>query len=420
MPPSMSILSSPLRWTANALLGGTGVVPQRTCVTEGGALYVVRDETTSVCPSSLQVVERDGLVMALASGVVTAEELLAAYDATAKMDGAEHDTRRRVNALRGALGDVHASKGPFAVAVFDAAHGRILAARTANAVALSYGFTADGTLVVCAGLSADSLFPEAGAQALELSPLPSGRFIFGHRYVKPIEFTKFWGTASANRSAAPARRACERINEEGEESVDASEAKEAAPAVGAIPGRWDATASAADNAASWKRSATPAFASLSAGKYVPPAMRKAAAARQAEEEEKTRAAAVTTAQVSPRSVARRSCQDAQLAVAIASEQHIVASLENALVSALELNLAKQPAAWKPTVNDNRPNRPTDPVRSLKSTTLDAASWERALAASRNARGASRRSMDVCARHSMDSRRGSFDVRGSMEIARAGV
>ena len=38
-------------------------------------------------------------------------------------------------------------------------------------------------------------------------PLPSGRFVFGHRYVKPIEFTKFWGTASANRSAAPARKA---------------------------------------------------------------------------------------------------------------------------------------------------------------------------------------------------------------------
>ena len=508
----------------NSLLGRTGAVPSRTCVTKGGALHVIDDAGV------LQVVERDGLILALASDVVKAEDILTAYDATAANNtnggSSDTDTRRRVNALRATFGDLHAKKGAFALALFDASLGRVLAARTANSLPISYGFTADGTLVACAGLSADSMFPEAGATALELTNLPSGRFIFGHRYVKPIEFTQFWGTAAANRSAAPARKASDlsvkaaaamntcvaaasasiaavtiATEADGEVDADADAAK--------LARRWGETGSAADSSGSWKRRSGPAANYVSADAapfvpshkansakfstsptatatalplptasktaYVPPAMRKAAAAAAAAEEEERNTAAPGT--VSPRTAARNVAADAQVAAALANQEHIVTSLENALVSAVKLNLSKPafaaaaptttPASVAASVTDEWKSIriplslripeedllmagsprgavslesasrrggsdyargpitvPSKPVSRLRSNTLDSASWERALQVSRSAAGAARRSMEACSRSSVDmksvARRGSIEQRGSMEVARAGM
>ena len=135
--------------------------PQRTCSAQGGALPVVSDPLTT-----LQVVERDSLILACVSERVSADALLARYDATD-----QGDTRHRVNALRTTLGDLHETDGAFAVVLYDAAAGRVMAARTANSLPLAYGFTADGVLVACAGLTAERLMPGAG---MDLTPFPAG------------------------------------------------------------------------------------------------------------------------------------------------------------------------------------------------------------------------------------------------------
>ena len=111
------------------------------------------------------MVERDSLILACVSERVSADALLARYDATD-----QGDTRHRVNALRTTLGDLHESDGAFAVVLYDAAAGRVLAARTANSLPLAYGFTADGVLVACAGLTAERLMPGAG---MDLTPSPA-------------------------------------------------------------------------------------------------------------------------------------------------------------------------------------------------------------------------------------------------------
>ena len=152
---------------------------------DGGALHVISDDGLQTRSTA------DGLILALASTTVSVDDVLASYNKAAQ-SGDANDTRSRVNALRKALGELHTENGSFAVIAFDAKMGRVLAARTKNSAPLSYGFTADGTLVACAGLTAQAMGLDA---SLDLTALPSGRFIFGHRYVKPIEFTQFWSTA---------------------------------------------------------------------------------------------------------------------------------------------------------------------------------------------------------------------------------
>jgi hypothetical protein len=224
---------------------------------------------------------------------------------------------------------------------FDVAAGRVLAARTANAAPLHYGFTQDGALVACGGLTARRLFPDAGDAALRLTPLPSGRFVFGHRFVKPIEFTRFWDTALSNRAAAPARDAScvsDAAFEAGGADVVGCDAS--------FRRRWGATGSAADGERRWNRdvaavpSVTPSTLNRapSAGAYVPPSLRKKreaeAAAKAAEH------AATTEAPVSPRSAARIVERDAQVATALAAQDAVVLSLGDALVAAV----AKAPKA----------------------------------------------------------------------------
>ena len=288
-----------------------------------------------------------------------------------------------MNALRKALGDLHADKGSFAVCAFDAKMGRVLAARSKNSAPLSYGFTADGTLVACAGLTAQAMGLDG---LLDLTPLPSGRFIFGHRYVKPIEFTQFWSTARGNRAAAPARKA--------RRSVDAIPECAVPPAQ-----KWGTTGSEGDVNADWHEHPTLHHTKSA---YVPPALRRApqaaANAEKAEkkaEEEKAEEKKEAVRPISPRS--QKVEMDAQIAEAIASQDRLVADLESALVTAVR----------RASIDTRRASvevaRKNEMKKSLKSATLSAASWERALATSR----AARTSVD-CARSSMDvSRISSF-------------
>lgn len=121
-----------LRYTALSLLGRTEASALRSSTVHGGCLHVIAD-------AGLDTVENDGVVLAVASdGNVSAAMVLAAYNATAATD-ATADTRRRVAALRKGLGDMHAAHGAFALVLYDASVGRVLAARTANSTAINYG-----------------------------------------------------------------------------------------------------------------------------------------------------------------------------------------------------------------------------------------------------------------------------------------
>ena len=431
------------RWTANALFGRLGAPVQSATVT-GGALHV--NEANGV----LVLTEGD-VILALSSSQLTASEVMSAYKSTA----AHNDTRARVQALRSQLGSFGAV---FAFVLYDAAMGRVCAARTANSDPLSYGFAADGTLVAASGLTAADFFPEGGDAALELTSLPSGRFIFGHRYVKPIEFTQFWSTARTNRASVPARKAVE-TNENETCGISSSPAQQKYVNQ-STPRRWGATGSFADNTSQWRHGAgettkapisstfastrttsrfsdhktmdvAPLPLSTSKSAYVPPAMRKAAAeaaakaAAAAAAAEKAIAEEEEVRSVSPRTALRNA--DSQVAAAITLSENVASGLGSALASAFFK--AAPPGAFTGTATKPRlsleipnagqvqlglftaPARTARTVGSLRSRTMGSSEWEGALKTARASvdRATVRRSMESCARVSLDARRGSMEV-----------
>ena len=48
--------------------------------------------------------------------------------------------------------------------------------------------------------------PPMSSDAIPITHLPSGRFVYGHKYLQPFEFTSFWSSSSNNRSGVPERR----------------------------------------------------------------------------------------------------------------------------------------------------------------------------------------------------------------------
>ena len=104
--------------------------------------------------------------------------------------------------------------------------------------------------------------------------------------------------------------------------------------------------------------------------------------------------------VSPRTAARKSEADAQVARALEAEEMVVSSLENALAAAVSGEVRQRQsidAHARPT------RRPL--ASSLRSTTLDGSSWSLALAAQRRSaetRGA-RASLDCGRRQSLEFR-----------------
>ena len=48
--------------------------------------------------------------------------------------------------------------------------------------------------------------PPMSTDAIPITHLPSGRFVYGHKYLQPFEFTSFWSSSSNNRSGVPERR----------------------------------------------------------------------------------------------------------------------------------------------------------------------------------------------------------------------
>jgi hypothetical protein len=413
------------RFVANALIASTKLAPTRVATTRGGALVVLAESR------GLQIVERDGLVLAMVSSTLTAPDLLSAYDAT---DAPTVSTGARVNAVREALGELHVARGAFAVVAYDADAGRVLAARTANAAEISYGFAADGSLVVASGISSDAL--GVAQPGLEMTRLPSGRFVFGHRYVKPIEFTSFWASARANRSGANARAAPASADFR---EIDAPTAK--APRVGTTDRVGSLLAprggenAPSDAAASWMRRSGSAArldalveAKTSAGAYMPPALRRVAAEKEAAKAAAAAAAAAAEAPktpssngaVSPRTAAKNI--DAQVAAAIATEDALVDSLKTAFYAAVEsvsrrnsLDARRDSLDKSSLAAVARERRVSTDARpaALSRLSLDNSSWERALSATRSMDRCGRNSMEVSAR----SRGGSVDIRASMEVTR---
>ena len=414
------------RFVANALIASTKLAPTRVATTRGGALVVLAESR------GLQIVERDGLVLAMVSSTLTATDLLAAYDAT---DAPTVSTGARVNAVREALGELHVARGAFAVVAYDADAGRVLAARTANAAEISYGFAADGSLVVASGISSDAL--GVAQPGLEMTRLPSGRFVFGHRYVKPIEFTSFWASARANRSGANARAAPASADFR---EIDAPTAK--APRagttdrVGSLLAPRGGENAPSDAAASWMRRSGSAArldalveAKTSAGAYMPPALRRVAAekeaAKAAARRRRRRRRSAENALVQRRGLpahgreehrraGRRRHRDRGRARGLAQD----GVLRRRRIR-VEAQLARRSArlARQVVARGCRPRAPrlhgraTGPrSRGCRWTTRRG---ERALSATRSMDRCGRNSMEVSAR----SRGGSVDVRASMEVTR---
>ena len=369
------------------------------------------------------MVERDSLILACVSERVSADALLARYDATD-----QGDTRHRVNALRTTLGDLHESDGAFAVVLYDAAAGRVLAARTANSLPLAYGFTA-GRRPRRAGLTAERLMPGAG---MDLTPSPADGSCSATDTSSPSSSPSFGAPRPRADPPAPARKA--------RRSVDAPRAParrvstvveeadlEAAAANGDVidtptASRWGRTGSVGDDARLWTSSAKILATETPRGAYVPPArraalakaeeeakemkkkaeeMNKKAASEEAEEMKKTAASGA----VSPRTAARKSEADAQVARALEAEEIVVSSLEHALKAAVSGEVRRRQSIDAQTRPTRRPI-----ASSLRSTTLDGSSWSLALAAHRKSTETPRR-----ARTSLDcGRRQSLDFRANFE------
>ena len=118
-------------------------------------------------------------------------------------DTSSNDPRARANALRAWLKRLHDEKHVFSLALFDDS-GRAFAAWTPHSAPLSFGHAADGSAVVIAAAPHKRTLVGAGVAGgqINLTHLPAGRFVYGHGYLKPFEFTSLWSTAEGNRGGA--------------------------------------------------------------------------------------------------------------------------------------------------------------------------------------------------------------------------
>ena len=100
-----------------------------------------------------------------------------------------------------------------------------------------------------------------------LTHLPVGRFVYGHGYLQPYEFTSFWSSAQSNRAGVP-ERAFHSGNDWSKESPNSSRrssfdvnSADGAPRRSSIDERhrkWESTNSKCDTEASWKKPAAEA------------------------------------------------------------------------------------------------------------------------------------------------------------------
>ena len=190
-------------------------------------------------PSRVQLLTKDRVSIALDSPTLAAEAVVDAF--ASRRDAHMDDPRARADALRHFLESIHRAGHVFTLALFDES-ARAFAAWTPRSAPLSFGHADDGTVVVVAARpGAKTLVGRRGA--VELAHLPAGRFVYGHSYLKPFEFTTLWASAKANRSGSAPR------------AVDGSPELEK-PKFSPEDGRrwrWEKTGSRAEQASSWRR-----------------------------------------------------------------------------------------------------------------------------------------------------------------------
>ena len=174
--------------------------------------------------------ENIGVMIAVASQTTTARDVLNFFSPLAKSNdvdiGTETSVRRsfgnntemtnkeRTELLREFLCGC-AKRGSFSLIIYDAHSGRTCAARTAASPKLFFGLdikngnsstNEEGKRGLCVSTDEKSL------ENVDLSILPSGRFIYGRQYVKPMEFTQFWSTAPAKQNSPEPRLSGDSIN----------------------------------------------------------------------------------------------------------------------------------------------------------------------------------------------------------------
>lgn len=162
------------------------------------------------------------------------------------------EPRARANALRAWLKRLHDEKHVFSLALFDDS-GRAFAAWTPRSAPLSFGHAEDGSaVVVAAAPHKRTLVGEHGDKHVNLAHLPAGRFVYGHGYLKPFEFTQLWASAETNRAGVSTMRTAE-FNSSPEKppvddhSLSVEEKKK---------WRWEHTGSRAEQADRWTKKDT--------------------------------------------------------------------------------------------------------------------------------------------------------------------
>lgn len=284
---------------------------------------------------------------------------------------------RRVEAMRAAtaaLAEASPTRG-FAVCAYDGANARGFAVRHKRSMAVRYGYDARGALVLTLGGD----FADA---ALGLEELKPGRFVYGHGYVKPMEYGSFWASARSTCAGSPAKSA----------TGDASSRPRAS-----------ATRVVVQNATT-NANAPKIIKAPSPGAYVPPALRARAEALAREEQ--------TAARVEE---ARRKSEaiDREIAATLHNQERLVSALGGALASALVKAASRASFSTDDAATAalrfhaaRQSRRAMETASSFYAPTPMPAAPESAAPTSVVARA----SLDACARVSADARRASSDAR----------
>jgi len=167
-----------------------------TLVDERGGMGAVK-------PSRVQLLTKSRVSVALFSHTLLAEEIVDRF--IAARDAHLDDPKARAKALKDMLAELHAADHVFSFAVFDDS-ARAFAAWTPRGAPLSFGHREDGSVVVVANQPRSRTLVGTH-HGVKLAHLPAGRFIYGHSFLKPFEFTSMWASAEANRGGAAAQTA---------------------------------------------------------------------------------------------------------------------------------------------------------------------------------------------------------------------
>jgi hypothetical protein len=286
---------------------------------------------------------------------------------------ASKTSSRRVEAARETLKDLVSEFKNFAVITFDGVTKRGLAARSGDAPTVLYGHDETGALALVLG--------KKSLPGFDVAELKSGRFIFGHGYVKPMEFGSFWATARSSRAASPAKSAYGDVT--------------SLPRAVRL-----ANAAAASTTPTQTPTTSGLLARASPNAYVPPAMRAAAAAAEARR--------------------KSEALDRALAQTLHDEERMVSALGGALASALIKASGRTSFAADESIKEISRFHAARAHRQK----IEAISsfYAPAVAAPASDVTTRRGSLDDCARASMESvRRGSLDSRlASFEASRFGA